>query len=76
MHTLHFILNFKSVVLSEVNNRQHCVGMERFNASFEILVFPLCNKIVFNKVLQFWFEIVYELIIVVDFYTKVNFFNV
>ncbi len=59
VHALHFILNFKSVVLSKVNNKHHYVGKER---SFEILVFPMCNKVVFNKMLQFWFEIVYELI--------------
>jgi hypothetical protein len=62
MHALHFILNFKSVVLSKVNNKHHYVGREKFNASFEILVFPPHNKIVFNKMMQFWFEIIYELI--------------
>jgi hypothetical protein len=37
MQTLHFILNFKIVVINKINNRHNYVGYERFNAFFETL---------------------------------------
>ncbi len=57
MHTLHF----KTIVLCKVNNRNHNIGWEIFNALFEMFIFPSCNEIVFNKMLQFWLQIFNEL---------------
>jgi hypothetical protein len=62
MHTLHFVLYFRIVVFYKVNNRNHNIGWEIFNALFEMLIFPSCNEIVFNKMLQFGLQIFNELI--------------
>ncbi len=57
MHTLHF----KTIVLCKVNNIDHNIDWEIFNALFEMFIFLSCNKIIFNKVLQFWLQIFNEL---------------
>ncbi len=43
------VLNFKIVVVNSYNDKHNCVGWERFNAFFEMHIFPLCNKVVFRK---------------------------
>jgi hypothetical protein len=48
------ILHFKTIVFYKVKNKNHNIDWEIFNALFEMLIFPACNEIVFNKMLQFW----------------------
>jgi len=58
VHTLHFILNLELVILSIVNNRDYCVFRERLATTSELLVLPPRNKIVSNKSLKFWLQVI------------------
>ncbi len=49
----HFALQF--ITFNKIHNGHHYVGWKRFDASFELPIFPPCYKFALHKMLQFWF---------------------
>jgi hypothetical protein len=74
MHRLNLILDFKTIILGKVNYRDHSVIWEWLKAIFELLIFPLGNKVVPYKVLQLGFKYQRNFTILVYMCNSFNFF--
>jgi hypothetical protein len=60
MHTMNFILNLWSVILEEINTREHCVMCKIFQALAKLKIMPSRNIIMKDKFLQMWSKILQQ----------------
>lgn len=73
VHTLHFILDFKTIISSKINYWDHYVNYKVLKTGFELNILPSGHKIMANKVLKLRLEIIDELNIACDLTNKFQF---
>lgn len=62
VHTLYLIMDLKGIIIGKVHNWHNTLIWKSFQASLELFVFPTHHKVMFHKMLELWFQIIYHFI--------------